>query len=121
MIAFAWMFSLDFLLMAIGFVIFYRKQNPGIMKSWVFSKGTSKQLLRESWPIMLSSGMVIVMANIDQVMIGEMLTENELGQFAVARKLIDLSGFLPMALVGSFAPAIARAKLLDEQEYRNGF
>jgi len=118
LMAFALMFSVDFVLTSIGFVFFYIKNNKESLKTWRFSSSLAKQLLTESWPIMLTSGMVVIMANIDQVMIGEMLTENETGQFAVARKLIDLSGFLPVALVTSFAPAIARAKLQDEDEYR---
>jgi O-antigen/teichoic acid export membrane protein len=118
LIAFALMFSVDFILTSIGFVFFYIKSNKQSLKAWQFSSILAKQLLKESWPIMLTSGMVVIMSNIDQVMIGEMLTENETGQFAVARKLIDLSGFLPVALVTSFAPAIARAKVQDEDEYR---
>jgi len=118
LMAFALMFSVDFVLTSIGFVFFYIKNNKESLKTWRFSSSLAKQLLTESWPIMLTSGMVVIMANIDQVMIGEMLTENETGQFAVARKLIDLSGFLHVALVTSFAPAIARAKLQDEDEYR---
>ncbi|RMG29270.1 MAG: hypothetical protein D6730_04170 [Bacteroidetes bacterium] len=60
-----------------------------------------------------------VQSRIDQVMLGEMIGQEEVGHYSVAYSLIHALGFVPMALLGSFAPAITKAKSTSKELYHH--
>lgn len=118
LIDFVWMVVFDSLIVAIGFVYFYLHQHLSL-KNWKFHKNTALNLLKDSWPLIINSMAVMIYARIDQVMLKEMVDSNEVGQFAVAIRLIEIFDFLAMVIVQSLAPAITNAKKTNEQLYIN--
>ena len=56
-------------------------------KKWVFNIDIAKNILRDSWPLMLSSIAVTIYMDIDQVMIKNMMSNESLGIYSVAVKL----------------------------------
>jgi O-antigen/teichoic acid export membrane protein len=103
---------------AVGFIYAYNKREGSPWK-WAFHKVLAFQLLRESWPIALYGIALHIQARIDQVMLGKMLNNAEVGQYSVALKFIEIFGFMPMILMNTFAPAITKAKAVGEDLYRN--
>jgi O-antigen/teichoic acid export membrane protein len=74
-------------------------------------------LLRDSWPLILSGMVVAVYMKIDQVMIKEMLDSEAVGQYAAAVRLSEAWYFIPMVISSSLFPAIINAKKISEELY----
>jgi O-antigen/teichoic acid export membrane protein len=103
---------------AFGFIYAYHKREGSPWK-WNFHKVLALQLLSESWPIALYGIALHIQARIDQVMLGQMLNNAEVGQYSVALKFIEIFGFMPMVLMNTFAPAVTKAKAIGEDLYNN--
>ncbi|HEY4246052.1 MAG TPA: flippase [Lacunisphaera sp.] len=76
-----------------------------------------KRLLTESWPLALSSIAIYIQAYADQLVIGQKLGGSDLGQYAVAMRLITSFSFVPMVICTVAAPEITRAKHEAPQLY----
>ncbi len=111
-------FSLEFVLAAAGFVISY-KLNSLSMFNWHFSKMLGKELIRDSWPLILSGIMVSLYMRIDQVMLKYMMDEKSVGYYAAAVRLSEAWYFIPVAICNSLFPAIVNAKNVGEVFYQN--
>ena len=68
------------------------------------------ELLKDSWPLIFSSTVLMIQAYIDQIMLKEMMGNEVVGYYSVAIKLIAFFGFIPMVLKDSLLPAIVNAK-----------
>jgi len=114
--AFAFLVLLDTIVLAAGFVFFYR-QNKLSVRAWSFDQNTAKSLLKDSWPLILSGMVVAVYMKIDQVMIKEMLDSEAVGQYAAAVRISEAWYFIPMVICSSLFPAILNAKKQSEALY----
>jgi O-antigen/teichoic acid export membrane protein len=103
---------------AIGFLYVYRRRE-GSPRAWKFEKHVAFELLRESWPLALYGIALNIQARIDQVMLGKMLSNYEVGQYSVALKFIEIFGFLPMVLMNTFTPAVTKAKAISVELYQS--
>lgn len=106
----------DQVTLAVTFYIAFRKQGG----SSFFSKYDSNiaiKLLKDSWPLILSSLMAMLYLRIDQIMIKEMMGVYEVGLYSVAVKLCEVWYFLPVVISTSLFPAILNAKKHSESLY----
>ncbi|HEY3429119.1 MAG TPA: flippase, partial [Cyclobacteriaceae bacterium] len=103
---------------ALGFLYAYHKRE-GTPWTWEFRKPLAYQLLQESWPLALYGIALHIQARIDQVMLGKMLNNYEVGQYSVALKFIEIFGFMPMILMNTFTPAVTKAKATSEALYHS--
>lgn len=117
LIAFAWMAVFDSVVLAVGLVYFYLIKTKQKLTGWRFDSNIAKQLLKDSYPLIISGVMISLYMRIDQVMIKEMLDTSAVGQFAAAVRISEAWYFVPMALCNSLFPAIANAKKNDSQLY----
>ena len=76
-------------------------------------------LLKDSWPLILSGLVIAIYTKIDQVMIKNMLDSKELGYYAAAVRLSEAWYFIPVALTNSIFPAIVNAKKVSNKFYFN--
>lgn len=113
---FASVFLLDAVVRAIGLFVIYL-QNTGKICYWKWRWQTAKELLRDSWPLILSGMVISIYMRIDQVMIKEMLGAEEVGLYAAAVRLSEAWYFVPMAITSSVFPAIVNAKKQSEELY----
>jgi O-antigen/teichoic acid export membrane protein len=118
LIAFAWAGFSEIVLGAAGLVICYRVQGH-YLKGWTASLTRARKLLSDSWPIVLGGLALYVHARIDQVMLGEMIGNYEVGQYSAAMRLIETFGFIPTVIVSSVAPEITRSKSAGEGVYHD--
>lgn len=103
---------------AIGFIYAYQARE-GTIGSWRFRRVLGAELLKESWPLALYGLALHTQARIDQVMLGNMVNNYEVGQYSVALKFIEIFGFVPMVLMNTFTPAVTRGKATDVTLYHS--
>ena len=113
---FACVFLLDAIVQAMGLLAMYLK-NTGKVWNWKWRWETAKQLLKDSWPLILSGMVISIYMKIDQVMIKEMLGAEKVGHYAAAVILSEAWYFIPMAITTSVFPAIINAKKQSEELY----
>ncbi|MCG8310839.1 MAG: oligosaccharide flippase family protein, partial [Cytophagales bacterium] len=100
----------------IGFWFIFNK-NEGSIFSWRFDKKFARSLLIEIWPLILYGVGLSLQNRIDQVMLGNMSTNNEVGQYSIAFRLILMTAFIPTYVASTFTPAISKAKKEDQEKY----
>lgn len=105
--AFAWVFVLEYSISALLYTSFYKRYKKD---RWSFSFHTCKYLLGQSWPLILTGFVVSIYMKIDQVMLGVMINNFEVGQYSVAVRLSEIWYFFPVIVASSFFPAILNAK-----------
>ena len=104
--------SFDALGLAAGFLIAYRSQVKNNFYRH-FNFNIAKQLLSESWPLIISSIVVMVYMRIDQIMINEMLGKYEVGIYSAAVKLSEVLYFVPTIISTSLFPALIKYKQIS--------
>jgi O-antigen/teichoic acid export membrane protein len=114
---FAIVVSFEALILAIGFIINYKRINAGGL-NWKFDIKLAKKILYDSYPLLLSGIVIAIYMKIDQVMIKRMLNNTEAGYYASAVKLCEMWYFIPMAISSSLYPAIINAKKKGEIFYK---
>ena len=113
LIAFVWAGLVEFALGAIGLVVAYKIKGY-VLRLWRSNLLRAKNLLSDSWPLILSSLLVMIYMRIDQVMLGEMVGDSEVGVYSVAVRLAEVWYFIPMAIASSTFPSIVEAKKVSE-------
>jgi PST family polysaccharide transporter len=76
------------------------------------------RLLRQCWPLAISTLSVAIYMRIDQVMLGELAGDRAVGVFSAAVRISEAWYFIPMALMVSIAPALAASYVRSEDGYR---
>ncbi len=77
---------------------------------WRFDKEIGKKIVKDSWPLMFASLMIVVYMKIDQIMLKNMLDATQVGIYAVAVRLSEVWYFIPVLITQSIFPAVINAK-----------
>jgi len=120
LLAFACIRLAEVAIVGMAYVYFYQLTGNKI-KDWQFSWARGKELLRESWPIMLSGLAVYLYSKTDQLMLGAMNKNAELGYYAAAVKISEICDFLPMIVSASIFPKLANLRERNYEEYLSKF
>ncbi|MEJ1960445.1 MAG: flippase [Gammaproteobacteria bacterium] len=117
LIAFAWVITAETVVLAVGIVSVYRRsgQRLAALKP---TFGRAKALLQEGWPLFLCALVVAVAQRIDQVMLGEMADYSEVGAYAVAVRIIEVTYIIPTVLATSIFPAMVKSRAADDGRYQ---
>lgn len=108
--------TFDYVLLASGYCLSYSKKIDRI-RLWRFDRKWAKVLIRQSFPLMLTTSMVIVYQKIDQVMIGNMLDNSAVGQFSVASKIVEMLIFVPSMICQTMMPILTDVFVQDREAY----
>ncbi|WP_067585745.1 flippase [Endozoicomonas ascidiicola] len=115
LMAFAWCFMAEALLVSLLMLaVFNRKIS---IRKLQYSLARTKQLLSDSWPLLLSGVAVVVYMRIDQIMLGQMMGDEAVGIYTAATRISEVWYFIPITIVTSVFPAILEAKKRSEEEY----
>jgi O-antigen/teichoic acid export membrane protein len=117
LIAFASMVVFDSIVLTSGLIYFCFKQLKLKLIDLKFSRTIAVELLRDSWPLILSGLVISVYMKIDQVMIKEMLDVEAVGQYAAAVRISEAWYVFPTVLVSALFPSIVNAKKISEKLY----
>ena len=115
-VAFICIFLLEIILSAIFLIIVYHLNHKAI-HAWKINLQICKRLFRDGFPLLLSSVMIMLYMRIDQIMIGNMLGEEQVGIYSAAVKIAEIWYFIPMVIVSSIFPSILKAKSINQQLY----
>jgi PST family polysaccharide transporter len=116
LIAFAATTTVEGLLTVIFLCIAYRMQRQN-MFAWRVSASVLAELLRESWPLVLSGISIMISMRVDQVMIGQYMNDKEVGLYAAAAKFSEIWYFIPVTIASSTYPGLIESKKRDEALY----
>lgn len=106
----------DTLLIAGGYLVSYRNKINSIRK-WFFDKEQAINLIRESFPLLLSGAAVIVYTKIDQIMIGNMIDKSSVGHYAVAGKFVEICIFIPTIMCQTITPILVKIYQTSQKDY----
>lgn len=116
LIEFVWVALFNSILLSIAYIYIYLHRDLSL-KSWKFETEVAVYLLKNSWPLIVSSIVISIYMRVDQVMIKEMLDNDAVGQYAAAVRLSEAWYFLPMVISSSLFPAIINAKEKSQELY----
>lgn len=78
-------------------------------------------LLRESWPILFSSAAIILYMRLDQVMLGQLSSDSEVGIYSAAVRITETWYLVPAILVTAIFPKIIEFKTTNQESYQMWF
>jgi O-antigen/teichoic acid export membrane protein len=113
-IAFAWASLAESALTAVALVMIYARRND---MHWRFGFARALQQLSVSWPLLIAGLSVVMYSRIDQVLLGQMLGDADVGVYSAAVRVSEVWFFLPDAIVGSVFPSIIAAKEKADGSY----
>jgi O-antigen/teichoic acid export membrane protein len=114
LLAFAWAGLAEIVIGSAGLVIAYHARGFRVA-AWHYSRAMAGTLLKDSWPVILSVFLTMIYLKIDQVMLGTMAGNEELGLYSAAVRLSEAWYFIPMAVCSSVFPTIAVLEATDEK------
>lgn len=117
LLSFAILFTVELALRAAGLIYIYFIRE-GDLFSWKLSRIWSENLLRKSWPLVISGFGAMVYLKIDQVMIGEMAGASEVGIYSAAAKISEAWYFIPAFITASVFPSLIKIRIKDSYLYQ---
>jgi O-antigen/teichoic acid export membrane protein len=118
LIAFVFVVLFDTLLFAVGYICIYMKLAPTRITSIYFDRETALAILKNTWPIIISTVLATIYMKIDQIMIMNMLGSEPVGQYAAAVRISEAWYFIPAVIATSLFPAIVNAKQISNDVYQ---
>jgi polysaccharide transporter, PST family len=97
---------IEAILVASIFVLVYKER--GFKFNWKFDFNFSKSFLREGFFLLLSGVSAIIYMKIDQVMIGFLLSNYEVGIYSVAVRLGEIGYIFPALILSSLFPVLVK-------------
>jgi len=120
LIQLAYLAVIEILLSGIFLIFFYGKSHATIRK-WRVSVSRCKKLLEQSWPLLLSGIAVMLYMRIDQIMLGNMIGDVEVGIFSAAVRISEIWYFLPMIMASSVYPNLIETRKKDVVLYQKRY
>jgi polysaccharide transporter, PST family len=116
LLAFAWVTLAEFVMNAISLIMIYQSKGFSFWL-WKCNFSVAKSLLKESLPLIFSGFAILIFMKIDQIMLGQMIGESEVGIYSAAVRISEIWYFIPTTIVSSVAPSIYAAKETSESLY----
>ncbi|MCH7499204.1 MAG: flippase [Nitrospinae bacterium] len=116
LMAFAWTGLAEVVVGALGLMVAFKSVGSSF-GSLEIHWPRMLQLLKESWPLLLSGLAITFYMRIDQVMLGEMLGEHDVGIYSAALRLSEVWYVIPMVIVSSVMPSFTEARAHSEELY----
>lgn len=113
---FAWVVVAESCIASCGVLALYLTTGNKIA-TWQIKYSRCRELLRESWPLMFSSMMMMLYMRIDQVMLGNMVSSKEVGVYSVAVRLAEVWLAIPAVIFSSVFPSIIEARRMGDDIY----
>lgn len=92
-----------------GLVIAYRSRGLRLRR-WRFSPARARELLAQSWSLILTGALAVIYLKIDQVMLGGMKDDSAVGIYSTAVRISEVWYFVPLAVTTSVFPALIRSR-----------
>jgi PST family polysaccharide transporter len=96
--------------------VLFIKKSRLTFSSMKFNKTYSKQLYKSGVPLLFTSFFYVFFLKIDQLMIGNMLSEADLGIYSIGVTISELVCFIPIGIMNGIYPKIVKAKKIGQYE-----
>jgi PST family polysaccharide transporter len=116
LVAFAWVTMAEGVAVALMMLIVLGVRGPRA-RQLRMKVARVKTLFVDSWPLLLSGMAVMIYMRIDQVMLGQMVSDESVGIYSAAVRISEVWYFIPMTIVASVFPSIIEAKVCSEAQY----
>ncbi|MDA9277870.1 flippase [Amylibacter sp.] len=116
LIAFAWAITAEALMVALLMLVMLNLRGPRLRQLSI-TLARAKELLVDSWPLLLSTAVLMVQARIDQIMLGTMIDDYAVAQYSVALRIVETASVCSMILHSTFMPSIIVAKKESNEAY----
>jgi polysaccharide transporter, PST family len=116
LVAFVLAILMEAVVGAVGLLIAYKNQGH-LIRLWQWSRSLAQDLLRESFPLILSGLTIMIYMRIDQIMLGQMIGDKAVGIYSAATRISEVWYFVPMTISSSVMPSIFQAKEIGEELY----
>jgi PST family polysaccharide transporter len=83
-------------------------RRPEAPRAWKATGAMARELLRESWPLVLNSVAIVISVRVDQMLITSMRGTSENGIYAAAQRLMEVVYYLPVATLAAANPILLR-------------
>lgn len=103
--AFAALVAIQLGLQTTGIYIAFRMVREA-QPNWTVSRRAALDMMADAWPLIIAGISVSVYMKIDQVMLGQMVGDAEVGIYATAVKISELWYFIPITIASSVFPKI---------------
>lgn len=110
-IYFAFVFFLENILYAAIALFLYVKSGNSVF-NWRVKKEVVISLLKDSWPLMLSSAFIFIYTRVDQVMLKFITNNFNVGVYDAAARISEIWYFIPSLIISSIFPAIINSKMV---------
>lgn len=117
---FALAVSIDYIVLGALYMFIYNKHKE---QKLGFSFEIAKRIMKNCIPFIFSELMVVVSSQSDRILIKHLLdnTTDNVGLYSSAMTICTMVSFIPLAILDSARPFIARAKAESEQLYQARF
>ncbi|TGL37122.1 flippase [Leptospira perdikensis] len=113
-------FALEGIITSLSIYYFYnRKKSFSLFQ--VLNSERVRKILNDSFPLFIAGLAIIVYMKIDQIMIGSMLGDSELGIYSVGVRWSEFWYFIPIGLSSSFFPDLIKLKNESASNYEKRF
>jgi O-antigen/teichoic acid export membrane protein len=114
-------FIVDILFQSIIFCFLLSKIKNIKISDFVFDFPTAKKLLKDSYPLIFSSFFISLNLKMDQILLGELTDNYNLGLYASSVRISEAWYFIPAALSNAFMPQFMKAKRISRNSYNKIF
>jgi len=118
LIYFAWVYCLETIISAIGYIYFYKREGLSLHK-WKFSWTTAKGLLSRSWFLIVGTIATAIYMKIDQVMIKDIIDDRAAGLYSAAVKACSIWLFVTVVITQSIFPSLVKLKKKNQELFLN--
>ncbi len=116
LLVFAWIAALEIVVSEIGLGISYLRFRR-LIPRWNWHLGQAKGLLLESWPLLLSSLMVMLNMRTDQVLLGRLSSMAIVGNYTAAIRLSEIWYAIPTIVTTSVMPRLLKTREVNPDRY----
>ena len=118
LVYFAYAILFDSIIIALGYLYIYTKQNKSFLQL-KYDQKVARYFLKSGWPLMMVSLAAFLYTRTDQVMLKYLVGSEAVGNYAAAIKVSELFYFIPLLIAQSLFPKIVEMKQKSEEEYFN--
>ncbi|MBI3006145.1 MAG: flippase [Ignavibacteriales bacterium] len=116
LLVFAILATMEIIFGGISLLFAYRITGNSV-RNWNYSGTTARNLLRDSWPLVLSGLAIVIYMKVDQVLLGSLMDMNAVGIYSAAVRMAEVWYFIPGTITVSVFPSLIEARKNDYAKY----
>lgn len=113
---FAWVTVLEILFISVALIWALEKKQLSIYNFKITSL-RCYELISECWPLLFSNMAILIYMRLDQIMIGHLVGNEEVGIYSAATRVGELFYFIPMIFMSSIFPSVIKTRNTNKELY----